>query len=682
MTILVRAGSIGAVVASLTFGTAASRAADETANPAPMRFGTWGYDLTMRDPAVPPGTDFYLHGVGNWLKRTEIPADRTKTGVAEQLEDITEVIVRKLIEDAVAGRSNDPDAAKVGAAYAAFMDEARVERLDAAPLAPDLAAIRALQNKGDAAALMGRTGLPSIFDVGIQADERAPDRYAVTIDTGGLGLPDRDYYLTAQFADQKAKYRAYVALMLGMIGWDDPDKNAGAVVDFETRLAEASWTRVDRRDPEKMYQPMRVSELMAAAPGFDFRALLSSLGLGAVDRLIVNSNTAFPTTAAIFDATPLDTIKAWQAFHLANDAAAFLSKRFVDAAFDFNETTLSGRPENQPRWQRAVGFVNRALGDSVGRMYVARYFPPESKAQIETLVAEIIAAMDRRIERLEWMSAATKAKAKEKLAKMTVKIGYPAKWRDYSTLTMAADDLYGNVIRARNYRWNYDLARLHQPVDKLEWDMAPQRVNAYYNATNNEIVFPAAQLQPPFFDPAADPAANYGSVGANTIGHELIHAFDDTGRQYDGDGALRDWWTPEDAARFQAEADALAAQFDKFEPVPGHFVNGELTSGENIADLGGLLVALDAYHASLGGKEAPVIDGLTGDQRFFLAYAQGWLTKTRVEDAIRRLKSDEHAPEHFRVNGPVRNVDRWYEAFKISPADPMYLPPDRRVRIW
>jgi putative endopeptidase len=680
MTIIVHVASVLAVVALLTFG---SRAADERVNTEPMRFGTWGYDLTARDPAVAPGTDFYLHAVGNWLKRTEIPADRTKTGVAEQLEDITEGIVRKLIENAAAGRSDHPDAAKIGAAFTAFMDEAQVERLDAAPLAPELAAIRAIRTKADAAALMGRPGLqPAIFDVAIQADERAPDRYAVIIDVGGLGLPDRDYYLTDHLADRKAKYRDYVALILGMIGWDAPDRNADAVVDFETRLAEASWTRVDKRDPEKMYHPMSVSELVAFAPGFDFRAWLSSRGLGGVDRLIVNSNTAFPASAAVFDAAPLDTIKAWQAFHLADGAAAFLSKRFVDAAFDFHDKTLSGRPENQPRWKRAVAFVDRALGESVGRMYVAQYFPPESKAKIEALVAEIVAAMHRRIDRLDWMSAATKAKAHEKLAKLRVKIGHPTKWRDYGALAMVADDLYGNVVRTQIFQWNYDLARLHQPVDKDEWDMTPQRVNAYYSATNNEIVFPAAQLQPPFFDPAADPAVNYGSVGANTIGHELIHAFDDTGRQYDGDGVLRDWWTPEDAERFEAGADALAAQYDEFEPVRGHFVNGELTSGENIADFGGLLVALDAYHASLGGKAAPVIDGLTGDQRFFLAYAQGWLTKTRDEEAIKRLKTDEHAPEHFRVNGPVRNVDEWYAAFDISPADPMYLAADRRVKLW
>ena len=329
-----------------------------------------------------------------------------------------------------------------------------------------------------------------------------------------------------------------------------------------------------------------------------------------------------------------------------------------------------------------MAFVNSTLGEAIGRMYVAKYFPPDSKAKVEAMVKEMTAAMHRRIDRLDWMSAATKAKAHEKLAKMKAKIGYPVKWRDYGPLTMVADDLYGNVGRTSVYDWNFKLARLNKPVDKDEWEMTPQTVNAYYSASNNEIVLPAAELQPPFFDPAADLAVNYGAIGATTIGHEMTHAFDDTGRQYDGDGVLRDWWTPEDAAKFKAAADSLAAQYDKFEPVPGYFINGQLTAGENIADFGGLLVALDAYHAALGGKEAPVIDGLTGDQRLFLAYAQGWRTKARDEGTIRQLKSDEHAPDHFRVNGPVRNVDQWYDAFKVTPADPMYLPPDRRVRIW
>ncbi len=673
-----------AALALLTFGAYSAATAEESPTGVKPPFGPWGYDFTARDPSVKAGTDFFLHANGSWLKRADIPADRVTFGVNEQLSDLTEGIVRKLIEDAAAGRSDDPDARKIGAAYQAFMDEARVEQLDAKPLAPGLAAIRAQKTKDDVAALMGTAhqGVQaSIFGLGISPDDKAPDRYAVSISNDGMGLPDRDYYLTEQLSDRKAKYQTYVALMLSMIGWDAPEANAKAIVDFETKLAQASWTRAESRDPEKTYNPMTVAELVAFAPGFDFRTFLSRAKLGATDRLIVTTNTAFPNVAGIFNAAPLDTLKAWQAFHLASDAAPYLSKRFVDARFDFYGKTLSGQPENKPRWKRAVSLINGSLGESVGRMYVAKHFPPESKAKMDALVQEVIAAMRRRIDRLDWMSPATKAKAQEKLSRMTVKIGYPTKWRDYRPLAMSATDLYGNVERTVAYDWNYVVGRLNRPVDKEEWEMTPQTVNDYYNPLNNEIVFPAAQLQPPFFDAAADLAVNYGSIGA-TIGHEMTHAFDDTGRKYDGNGALTDWWTAEDAAKFQAQADRLAAQFDKFEAVKGYFVNGQLTTGENIADLGGLLVALDAYHAALGGKEPPVLDGLTGDQRFFLAYAQSWRTKSRDEAMIQQVKSNEHAPEQFRVNGPLRNVGAWYDAFKITPADPMYLAPDNRVNIW
>ena len=465
-----------------------------------------------------------------------------------------------------------------------------------------------------------------------------------------------------------------------MIGWDEPDVSAKAIVAFETNLAESSWTNVETRDPNTTYNPMTMAELADYVPGFDFRALLRSGGLASTDRVIATTNTAFPKVAKIFDAAPLDTLKAWQAFHLTNSAAPYLSKRFADARFDFYGKTLRGQPESQPRWKRAVDFVNGSLGESVGRIYVAKYFPPESKAKMDALVKEVIAAMRRRLDGFDWMSPATKAKAQEKLSKMTAKIGYPVKWRDYGPLTMSADDLYGNGERTAVYGWNYRVARLSQPIDKQEWGMTPQTVNAYYDPSNNEIVFPAAFLQPPFFDPTADMAVNYGGIGA-VIGHEMTHGFDDQGRKYDGNGTLTDWWTAEDVAQYKSQADRLAAQFDKFEPVKGYFVDGQLTMGENIADLGGVLVALDAYHAALQGKEPPVLDGLTGDQRFFLAHAQSWRTKTRDEATIRQLKTDVHAPEQFRVNGPLRNIEDWYAAFKIGPDDPMYIAPENRVRM-
>jgi len=665
-------------------GVAAAGPADDSTSTAAPHFGTWGYDLTAQDPTVKPGTDFFLSANGNWLKRTKIPADKLSYGNFDKLHDLSEAVTRKLIEDAADGRSDDPDAAKIGAAYRACMDEAHAEQLDAAPIAPDLAAIRAEKTKADVVALMGKAAKSlqsSIFGLAISPDAKAPNRNAVYLQNLGLGLPDRDFYLTDQLADKKAKYQSYVVLMLSMIGWAEPETNAKAIVDLETELAEASWTRVEQRDPDKMYSPMTVAELASFAPGFDFRALLDNADLGSVDRVIVNANTAFPKFAAIFDSTPLETLKAWQAFSLANAAAPYLSKRFVDANFDFYAKTLGGQAEIEPRWKRAVEFVNGALGESVGRIYVAKYFPPESKASIDALVKNVIAAMHARIERVEWMSPATKAKALEKLSQLGVKIGYPTKWRSYDSLTMAADDLYGNAVRTQAFSWDYLVRRLNQPVDKQEWSLKPQQVNAEYSPDQNEIIFPAAILQPPFFDPAADMAINYGGIGG-VIGHEITHGFDDQGRKFDSNGVLANWWSLEDAANFKSRADRLAAQYDKFEPVKGYFVDGQLTMGENIADLGGLLLALDAYHAALQGKAPPVLAGLSGDQRVFLGWAQVWQQKIDDEAAILAVKTDVHSPAHFRVNGPMRNIPDWYKAFKIGPDDPMYLAPESRANIW
>jgi putative endopeptidase len=469
--------------------------------------------------------------------------------------------------------------------------------------------------------------------------------------------------------------------MLEMVGWADPGASAKAVVDFESQVAEASWTRAERRDRDKTYNPMTLAELTAYAPGFDFAGMLDAADLGHTSRLIVTTNTAFPKIAAIWAATPVDTLKAWQAFHLADSASPYLSGRFVQARFEFRDKTLGGQPELEARWKRGVEFVNSSVGESLGRMYVARYFTPEAKAKIDALVGNIRAALAARIQKVDWMSPQTKAKAEAKLAKFTVKIGYPDKWRDYSPLQISATDLYGDAERSEAYEWARQVKRMNGAVDKAEWGMHPQRVNAYYNFANNEIVFPAAILQPPFFDPDADPAINYGGVGG-VIGHEMTHGFDDQGRKSDGDGLLTDWWTPADAAQFKVQADRLGAQYSQFEPVPGTHVKGELTMGENIADLGGILLALDAYHASLHGKPAPVIDGLTGDQRVFLGWAQVWREKTRDDRARQLAVSDPHSPAHFRVIGPLRNVDAWYQAFDIKPTDPLYLPPDQRVRLW
>jgi putative endopeptidase len=648
------------------------------------RYGDWGYDATGRDLTASPGADFFRYADGAWYDREQIPADRTRFGVFDRLVELSENRTRLIIEQAAAGTSSDADATRVGDAYKAFMDEARVQQLDAQPLQPDLTIIRGETNREDIARTMGTAALgfqDAIFDMNIDADAKDPNRYSVYLDVGGLGLPDRDYYLKADFADKKAAYQAYVARLLTEIGWTDPQASAQAVVAFETKLADASWTRAEERDPEKTYNPTSVAALATYAPGFDFKTFLASAELGGRDPVVLEANTAFPKVAAIYAQTPIDTLKAWQAFHLVDSAAPYLSDRFVQDRFAFRNQVLSGQKEIQPRWKRAVGFVNRTLGEAVGRLYVAQYFTPDAKARMDALVGHLQDSLRARLEKADWMSPATRAKAVEKLSQFTVKIGYPVKWRDYSALLIRPDDLYGDAARAGAFEWERQVKRINGPVDKLEWGMTPQTVNAYYNSSNNEIVFPAAILSPPFFDPDADPAINYGGIGA-VIGHEMTHGFDDEGRKYDGQGRLANWWTDDDAAKFQVRADRLGAQFSAFEPLPGAHIKGDLTMGENIADLGGLLVALDAYHASLHGQPAPVIDGLTGDQRFFLGFAQIWREKI-IDDAEREdLVSDPHSPSHYRVVGPLRNVDAWYAAFDIKPTDPMYVPPDQRVRIW
>jgi len=651
--------------------------------PAP-KYGTWGFDMTGMDPSVKPGDDFFQYANGKWAERTQIPADRTRYGNFDKLSELSEARVHAILEEAQAGMLKDPDAAKIGAAYASFMDEALADKLDARPLAPALAQLRAVKTKGQFTALMGKantTAFDTILPVIIETDQKSPQRYAVYAATSGLGLPDRDYYLQASFADKKAKYLAYVQQMLTMIGWPDPAGHAKAVVAFEDRLAEATWPRTERRDRDKTYNPATLAELQAMMPGFDWNRYLAGSELPKLDRIIVTTNTAFPKFAKVYAETPLDTLKAWEAFHVADNGAPYLSTRFADAHFEFHNKTLAGQPEQQPRWKRAVAFTDSAIGESVGRVYVARYFPPASKAKMDELVGDIERALKARIEKLDWMGPDTKARALEKLAKFTVKIGYPVKWRDYSKLTLKPDDLYGNSIRAGAFEWRRDVARLNEPVDKTEWGMTPQTVNAYYNPVNNEVVFPAAILQPPFFDPDADPAINYGGIGG-VIGHEISHGFDDQGRKSDGDGVLRDWWTPEDAKKFTAQAEKLAAQYSAFEPYPAAHVNGHLTLGENIGDMGGVSLAIDAYHASLKGRPAPVIDGTTGDQRVFFGWAQVWRERIRDDRGKQLLVTDPHSPARYRVNGTIRNIDAWYPAFDVKPGDKFYVAPEDRVRIW
>jgi putative endopeptidase len=645
----------------------------------------WGFDLAGADFAKNPGDDFFRYGNGAWYDGALIPRDRSSIGVDTALNIIAEARIRDILErgEQGVGPSARADAAKLGAFYAAFMDEARAEKLDGEPIVPLLEMIRAAETREQLAGLMegGRQSFfGSVFGVSIAPDDKAPDRYAVFIRQGGLGL-NRDYYVSPRLAEKKAAYLAYVAQILAMIGWEAPEQAAAAILDFETAIAQVSWTNAERRDPDKIYNPMSVTALEEAAP-FPWRTLFARADLGALDRVVVAENTAIPKIAAVFARTPVATLKAWHAFHLADAAAPYLSQRFVAASFEFHSRTMAGVAEQPERWKRAVGTINFAMGQAIGRVYVARYFPPEAKAQIDDLVTHLRSALKERIARLDWMSPQTKLKALDKLARLNVKIAYPEKWRDYSALEVRPDDLFADMQAARKFFWLRQVKRLNAPVDRDEWGyMSPQTVNASYDESLNEMTFPAGILQPPFFDPAADPAVNYGGIGA-VIGHEMSHGFDDEGRKYDGAGVLSAWWTDADAKEFTARATVLGRQFDGYEPFPGLHLKGDLTMGENIADLGGALVALEAYHLSLGGKEAPVIDGLTGDQRFFLSYAQSWRHKSTDESIRQQIVANSHAPANYRVNGVVRNMDAWYEAFGVKLGDTLYLATQERVRIW
>ncbi|KAK0361168.1 hypothetical protein LTR94_024411 [Friedmanniomyces endolithicus] len=646
-------------------------------------FGQWGFDLAGRDLSAKPGDDFNAYANGEYLRTTEIPSDKSRFGPFDVLYENAQAQLRAIIEASAAGPSNE-NARKVGALYASFMDEARIEGLGAAPLAADLAAVKAVQTHSDMARLMGQSHSgfgASLFGVDVFEDLQNPDVNSAYMGQGSLGLPDRDYYLKPDFSGQRDAYLAYLTATLTAIGWSDPAKAAADILAFETRVAEKHWTTVERRQIDKIYNPTKVAELAGFAPGFDWSAFLGGAQLDGLDTLVLMEKSAIPGIAQVFTETPVETLKAWQAFQTADQASPYLSKAFVDARFDFRGKTLRGQPENRPRWNRGVALVDGQLGEVLAQEYVRLHFPASSKAAMEGLVDNIRAAMTERLKTLDWMSEPTREQALYKMSKFGVKIGYPDKWRSYDGLELTSDDLYGNVERSSAFEWAYKRSKIGEAVDPLEWGMTPQTVNAYYNPPRNEIVFPAAILQAPFFDPAADPAVNYGGIGA-VIGHEITHGFDDQGRKSDGDGVLRDWWTPEDAARFEARAKVLGDIYDQLEPLPGVHVNGDLTMGENIADLGGLLLALDAYHRSLNGQPAPVIDGLSGEQRVFLGWAQVWREKSRAEALREQLTTDPHSPGSVRASTSPRNIDAWYAAFGVTPDQKEYIAPEARARIW
>jgi putative endopeptidase len=649
------------------------------------QYGSYGFDTPGMDTTVKPGDDFFAFANGNWDKNTPIPADRSGYGVAYVLDDLSRQRTRDIIEAAAANPGTSDDARRVGTYYATFMDEAAIEAKGIAPLKPALDRIAAISSRDDLAKALGsaqRVGIGGPFRVGVEQDPKNPERYIVGMGQSGLGMPDRDYYLVdnPKFVETRAKYIDHIAAMFSLAGFDNARARAEAVFGLEKAIAQAHWTNVENRDPVKTYNPRDPKTLAAGAPGFNWAAFLDAAGVGAQRDLDIGQPSAFAGMAKLAADQPLAVWKDYLAFKTLKARAGVLPKAFVDENFNFNGKVLSGQPEIQPRWKRGVNAINAYMGESVGRLYVDKYFTPDAKAKIDDLVKNLIAAMGKRIDNADWMSAATKTEARAKLATFVPKIGYPDKWRDYSKMQIVGGDAVGNVDRATAFDYDRDLAKLGGPLDRTEWFMAPTVVNAYYNPPMNEVVFPAAILQPPFFDPQADPAVNYGSIGA-VIGHEISHGFDDQGRQYDAKGALRDWWTAEDNKAFTERAKKLVAQYNAYEPLKGSHINGELTLGENIADIAGLQIAYDAWKMSLGGKPAPVIDGMTGEQRFFLGYAQSWRGKLRDAAKLSQLTSDPHSPDAERTK-TVRNMDPWYDAFGVKPGDKLYLAPADRVKIW
>jgi putative endopeptidase len=651
-----------------------------------------GIDIGHMDHGVRPQDDFFEHLNGGWLKTAEIPADKASWGAFMQLRDDTLPQLRGIIETLQDGKNRQKklhgDEQKIAGLYASYMDEKKLDALGLRPLQAELARIAAVKDKSAIPALvahLNRLGVVTPYAVRVSQDARESSRYAAYVAQSGLGLPDRDYYLKkddAKLADALARYEQHIAKVLTLAGGRDGAAQAKNIVALETALAQAQWTKVENRDPVKRYNKVAIDQLAALAPGYDWQGTLAASAVaGKTDYVIVTQPSYLQGFARALNDTDLATWKAYFTWQLLRDASPYLSKPFADAHFAFYGTVLTGVTEQPPRWKRGVGVVEGAIGEGLGKLYVAQYFPAERKARMEQLVANLLVAYRQSIDTLDWMSPETKKEAQAKLAKFTPKIGYPDKWRDYTKLKVVDGDLLGNLRRAAEFDYDRNIAKLGQPIDRTEWGMTPQTVNAYYRSTTNEIVFPAAILQPPFFDAKADDAVNYGAIGA-VIGHEISHGFDDSGSQSDGDGNLRNWWTDGDRANFKAKADRLVAQYDGYSPLPGYNVNGKLTLGENIADNSGLAIAYKAYKLSLNGQPAPVIDKLTGEQRFYMGFGQVWRSKMREAQQIVQVKTDPHAPGRFRANGTVVNQPGFYEAFGVKEGDKLYLKPEERVILW
>ena len=658
---------------------------------------TSGIDLAGMDKSVAPGDDFYAYSNGGWMKSTPIPSDKSNYGSISILADETRKRTVTLIQEAAGGGpgpGSSPEARKTGDFYSSFMDEAAIESKGIAPLQPKLDEIAAIKDRTALARVIGSSlradvdplnntnfETENLFGVWVTQGLTDPDHSYPYLLQGGLGLPDRDYYLddSPKLADTRKKYQAHIANMLKIAGIPDSATRAARVIALEIKIAAAHATRVESAHVESAVS-WKQNELAAKAPGLDWAALLDAAKLKEAPEFIVWHPKAVAGLSALAAKEPIEAWKDWLTFHTIGQAAAFLPKVFVDERFDFYGKTLSGTPQLRPRWQRGVDFTSAALGEVVGKLYVERYFPAETKAKVQAMVGDIIKAFGARVDALTWMSAETKAKAKAKLGTLYVGVGYPDRWQDYSALEIVKGDALGNAQRAELFEYRRQLAKLHQPIDRGEWWMTPQTVNAVNLPLQNAMNFPAAILQPPYFDAAADAAHNYGSMGA-IIGHEISHSFDDQGAQFDAQGRLANWWTAADLDHFKAAGEALAKQFDGYRPFPDLALNGHLTLSENIADVAGVLSAYDAYRISLQGKSDRVLDGMSGDQRFFVSYGQSWRAKTREEELRRRIATDGHAPDEYRAD-TVRNLDSWYDAFSVMAGQKLYLAPPDRVRGW
>ena len=675
---------------------AAIAAACASAHAAPAPASASGVDLAGIDHAVKPGDDFNGYASGNWAKTAQIPADRSSTGIFLKVFEKAENRNAELIRDI--GKSNPKAGSnerKIADYYAAYMNEAAIEKNGLNPLKTELADIDAIKSKTDLARVLGGTlradvdpvnatnwWTENLFGLFVTQGLEDSSHNVPYLLQGGLGMPNRDYYLNddAQMKGFREKYQAYIASLLKQSGAKDADAKAAAILALETKIAKAQASIVDSEDVHKANNPWAMADFAKKAPGLDWNAYFAAAGLSGQKTVIAWQPEAISKLSALTASEPLQTWKDWLSFHTINHSAGLLPKAYADAQFEFYGHTLNGTPKQRDRWKRAVGSTGNALGDAVGQIYVQRYFPASSKARVTEMVDNLKAAFNEHVDTLDWMSPATKQKAKAKIATLKVGVGYPETWRDYSSLDVSPDDALGNSLRAQQYEYKHQLAKLGQPVDKGEWWMTPQTVNAVNLPLQNALNFPAAILEAPFFDPKADDAANYGSIGA-VIGHEISHSFDNTGAEFDEQGRLANWWTPEDQAHFKAAGQKLVEQYNAYEPLPGLHINGQQTLGENIADVSGLAIAHAAYVKSLGGKPAPVIDGLSGDQRFFLAFAQSWRTKTRDAALRAQVIGDGHSPGSFRAQ-TVRNLDAWYDAFKVQSGQKLYLDPKQRVKIW